>query len=640
MNAAADRPRHVARPAAVLWDMDGTLVDTEPYWIEVEHELVAQYGHHWDMEKAHSLVGHDLRDSARIMQNRGGVRLEVDEIVNLLLDGVIDRVRRQVPWRPGARELLADLNAAGVPCALVTMSWQRFATAVLNALPQGSFQAVISGDMVQRGKPHPEPYLTAAATLGVRPERCVAIEDSPTGVRSAVAAGCVTFAVPNVVDITPGEGYTVVPGLDAIPRVALGLGRPGTAPRDPTPSRSARPVPGVAAAQAAQAVAERTRRRRRRSPALAYLGLAGLVAAGAVGGFVLRNNSQPPLKDIPVSAWAPYWELEAATASITANGSILHQVSPFWFTAKGSTTIQYSANITEADTLAFAAAARASGAKVIPAVTDSSGAGIMASILADPERRTKHVQTLVLLAADYDGIDLDYEAFAFEDSRSTWEATRPNWVAFVEELAVALHEQGKLLVVTIPPVYDTDRTSDSGYWVYDARAIGKVADFVRFMAYDYSTSSPGPIAPIEWVRTIVKAAKRLVDDDSKIVLGIPRFGRNWVTSTSGTCPEGVPGRVSPTQMEVADLLDKYTITPTRDTSTEEAVFTYERPDGTGACTQTREVHYVDAQGVRARVDLARELRIGGVVFWAMGFETPDSWTAVADVARPRDTVAP
>jgi HAD superfamily hydrolase (TIGR01509 family) len=414
MSPPAERPRQAVRPAAVLWDMDGTLVDTEPYWIEVEHEIVALHGDHWDMEKAHSLVGHDLRDSARIMQQRGGVNLDVDVIVNMLLDGVIERVRRRVPWRPGARELLADLNAAAIPCALVTMSWQRFALSVVNALPQGSFQAVISGDMVHNGKPHPEPYLTAAATLGVRPERCAAIEDSPTGVRAAVAAGCATWAVPNVVDIPPGDGYTVVGSLADIPRGALGLDRPR--PGDHTRERATRPTPAAARPTRPAHPAPRRPATRRGRPAwVAYLVLTAVLAAGAAAAFVLRHTTPPPLKDIPVNAWAPYWELDAATASIATNGATLHQVSPFWFTAKGSTTIQYSANIVEADTTAFAAAARASGATVIPSVTDTTGKGIMATILADPVKRTKHVQTLTLLAGEYDGIDLDYEGFAYGD---------------------------------------------------------------------------------------------------------------------------------------------------------------------------------------------------------------------------------
>lgn len=193
--------------AAVLWDMDGTLVDTEPYWIEREHELVRDHGNGaWTDDHAHALVGFDLRDSARYISQHGEVDLPVDDIVNLLLDGVIARVQQQMPWRPGARELLAELNAAGIPCALVTMSWKRFAEAVVPALPTGSFTAVVAGDDVANGKPHPEPYIAAAALLGVPTSRCIAIEDSPTGVRSAVAAGCVTVTVPHVVEVPTSLG--------------------------------------------------------------------------------------------------------------------------------------------------------------------------------------------------------------------------------------------------------------------------------------------------------------------------------------------------------------------------------------------------------------------------------------------------
>ena len=202
---------------AVLWDMDGTLVDTEPYWIEREHEVVAEHGNGaWTDDHAHALVGFDLRDSARYISHHGQIDLPVDDIVNLLLDGVIQRVRQHMPWRPGARELLADLQLAGVPCALVTMSWRRFADAVVNELPAGSFQALVVGDDVTDGKPHPEPYLTAARQLDVQPSRCVAIEDSPTGVRSAVAAGCITIGVPHVVTMPHDLGHRHLDSLDGM----------------------------------------------------------------------------------------------------------------------------------------------------------------------------------------------------------------------------------------------------------------------------------------------------------------------------------------------------------------------------------------------------------------------------------------
>ena len=203
----------MTQPAAVLWDMDGTLVDTEPYWFDIEFELVAEFGGRWTEADAHSLVGFDLLDSAHELRTRGGVQLKPVEVVERLLDGVITRVADQLPWRPGAPELLAECVAGGIPCVLVTMSWRRLADAVIASAPTGSFVASVTGDEVRHGKPDPEPYLTAAATLGVDPSECVAIEDSPTGVASALAAGCATLGVPHVVPVAAAPGLTLVDSL-------------------------------------------------------------------------------------------------------------------------------------------------------------------------------------------------------------------------------------------------------------------------------------------------------------------------------------------------------------------------------------------------------------------------------------------
>jgi HAD superfamily hydrolase (TIGR01509 family) len=201
-------------PDAVLWDMDGTLVDTEPYWIDEEYALVAEYGGSWSDKHAHALVGNDLITSANYIQLNGGVPLPPEQIIERLLDGVIKRVRVHIPWRPGARELLTELRARGVPCALVTMSYQSLAQAIIETLPDGTFETVVAGDDVTHGKPHPEPYLTAAARLGIPPERCVAIEDSLTGVSSATAAGVPVLAVEHLVSIPPAEGRTVITSLE------------------------------------------------------------------------------------------------------------------------------------------------------------------------------------------------------------------------------------------------------------------------------------------------------------------------------------------------------------------------------------------------------------------------------------------
>jgi HAD superfamily hydrolase (TIGR01509 family) len=191
---------------AVLWDMDGTLVDTEPYWIETEFALAERYGGTWSVDHALQLVGSDLLDSGRYIREHMGIDLTPHQIVEELLDGVVERVRRAVPWRPGARELLGRLGEAGVPCALVTMSWTRFVEPILDQLPAGTFATVVTGDAVSRGKPHPEPYLAAASALGLPPGDCLAIEDSDAGATSAVAAGCPVLCVPNHVHIPAGQG--------------------------------------------------------------------------------------------------------------------------------------------------------------------------------------------------------------------------------------------------------------------------------------------------------------------------------------------------------------------------------------------------------------------------------------------------
>ena len=200
-------------PAAVLWDMDGTLVDTEPYWIAEEHALVEAHGGVWTDEHAHQLVGNDLMVSAEYIRAHSPISLSPLEIIEELLAGVVRRVKEHVPWRPGARELLHGLVEHGVPCALVTMSWRSLADVFVESVPPGTFSAVITGDEVAHGKPHPEPYRAAARALGVPLEASIAIEDSPTGVASAVAAGVPTIAVPHVVPVPIHRGAVQVPSL-------------------------------------------------------------------------------------------------------------------------------------------------------------------------------------------------------------------------------------------------------------------------------------------------------------------------------------------------------------------------------------------------------------------------------------------
>lgn len=190
-----------SRLSAVLWDMDGTLVDTEPYWIAAEAPLVEEHGGTWTHEDALRLVGLSLDVSAGILQE-AGVRLSVDEIISTLTARVIAMcAEKGVPFRPGAVELLRDLRAAGIKTGLVTMSYRHMALAIVDLIGFEAFDVVVAGDEVVRPKPFPDPYLQGAAALGVDIADVVAIEDSPNGLRSAVSSGAVALGVPNILPL-------------------------------------------------------------------------------------------------------------------------------------------------------------------------------------------------------------------------------------------------------------------------------------------------------------------------------------------------------------------------------------------------------------------------------------------------------
>jgi HAD superfamily hydrolase (TIGR01509 family) len=206
-----------APPQAVLWDFDGTLADTEPLWIAAEFEVIeGELGRPWSMEHAEKLVGSDLIDSASyILTTIGRTDLAPIWMVQQLLGRVVAQLRTvdELPWRPGALELLAALRTTGIPCALVSASYRVLLDAVLERLPEGSFAVSVGGDEVSQGKPHPEPYEKACALLGVDARACVVLEDSATGARSGNAAGAVVVGIPNVVDIPAAPRRVTVPTL-------------------------------------------------------------------------------------------------------------------------------------------------------------------------------------------------------------------------------------------------------------------------------------------------------------------------------------------------------------------------------------------------------------------------------------------
>ncbi|RRD45500.1 HAD family hydrolase [Buchananella hordeovulneris] len=187
-------------PAALLWDMDGTAVDTETYWVEAEQDMAAQFGATWSQAQALQLIGNGLLESARTFKAATGIDLPASEVVDWWISAVRQRVVTEgAPWRPGARELMQLAARHGIKQALVTSSYAVLAHEV--AQQAGVFSVIVSGDQVSQLKPAPEGYLTACDLLGVEPSQCVAFEDSPAGVRAAVAAGTRAVAVPFMVDL-------------------------------------------------------------------------------------------------------------------------------------------------------------------------------------------------------------------------------------------------------------------------------------------------------------------------------------------------------------------------------------------------------------------------------------------------------
>ena len=198
---------------AVLFDMDGLLIDSEPLWLEAETAVMARLGGDWTAADQAQLLGGSLDRTVRYLVAKAGGPTPPELVGEWLMSGIIELVRdRGVPVRPGARELLAGVAAAGLPHALVTSSERRFMDAVL-ARTGMRFDALVCADDVSVTKPDPEPYLLAAKLLGTDPARCHVLEDSKNGVASAEAAGCRVIAVPSLIPIEPAPGRTVVRSL-------------------------------------------------------------------------------------------------------------------------------------------------------------------------------------------------------------------------------------------------------------------------------------------------------------------------------------------------------------------------------------------------------------------------------------------
>jgi len=194
--------------------MDGTLIDSEPYWLLSESRLAQQYGGSWSQADGEQLIGNNLFDASDFLRAKFGIEdKSTQDVIDQLTEEVVAQLRQKLPWRPGALELLIALKRAGIKTALVTMSMRKMAMAVVEQIDFQAFDVVVAGDDVIKGKPDPEPYQTAADLLGVATSDCLAFEDSPTGLAAAVAAGCHTIGIPNIVNLPDGPGRRIVPSL-------------------------------------------------------------------------------------------------------------------------------------------------------------------------------------------------------------------------------------------------------------------------------------------------------------------------------------------------------------------------------------------------------------------------------------------
>jgi HAD superfamily hydrolase (TIGR01509 family) len=197
---------------AVLFDMDGTLVDTEPYWLEAESALMARHGHIWSEDDQRHCLGGPLPRVGDYMHSLVGVN-DATFFMNELIAGVEKLFQRGITFMPGGKELLTEIHKTGIPLALVSASPRTLVNATLNSLAANTFQVSVSSNDVSKSKPDPEPYIKAASMLGVNIANCLVLEDSIVGITSAQASGALTLAIPHIVEVAEHPRTIVVESL-------------------------------------------------------------------------------------------------------------------------------------------------------------------------------------------------------------------------------------------------------------------------------------------------------------------------------------------------------------------------------------------------------------------------------------------
>ena len=355
---------------------------------------------------------------------------------------------------------------------------------------------------------------------------------------------------------------------------------------------------------------------------------------------------KPPVCD--ASQYGPAENEAIESSYLFRNKDLMKEVMPFWFSIKSPTVIRNdyvtgNPSWPMADTVCLI---RRAGLQVIPTMTDGTGKLELSNYLANPTTRATIVKTIVdlVLTNNFDGIDLDYEGFAFVDGNNTWTKTAPRWVALVKELSVALRSHNKLLSISTPYVYDP-KEKQKGYFVYAWADVASSIDRLRIMTYDYSVAKPGPIGPISWTEKTVKYAVSIMSP-SKVYIGLPGYGRDWITSVSGKCPVSAPpglkggAKAAVFKMNYANAkaaIDN--ATPTFDEKFSEATYSYTQTynglSASGASTEcrvNRTVWYQNARSYAERMALVAKYRLGGASLWTLAMEDPAATTELRNAA--------
>lgn len=363
------------------------------------------------------------------------------------------------------------------------------------------------------------------------------------------------------------------------------------------------------------------------------------------------HSANPPRKIL--TGWIPYYSMKTSLPAALNNADLIKEVMPFWYTLKfnGKTKEAFVSDLYASGNPSIPiatplAAMRAAGFLIIPTITDGTDKLVLSNLLANPTSRTQIAKTLndYVMANNFDGIDLDFEGFAFVDGNATWAKTAPSWVALVKELSGLLHANNKLLSVSTPYNFNPAE-KQKGYTVYAWPQIAPFIDRLRIMTYDYSVSKVGPIGPLAWTEKTVAYAASIMPS-SKVYLGLAGYGRDWVTKVDGVCPAPFANAIKVgakaatfVMRDAAALAASYQVTPVFDAKFGEATFTYTKSyegataDGRSTtCTATRTAWYQNAQSYKLRSELVAKYKLGGVTAWTLGMEEPLAMEAIRQTA--------